>query len=78
MSQRDYMRSLIRELGGNKRAVCRAYAEGERRGLVHRDKNGSQLTAEEYVEALWADGQGLVLSCAKQMAPLSIRRERGR
>jgi hypothetical protein len=51
------MRELIRRLGSNKAAVCRAYAEGERRGEVSRVNNASRLKPEEYAEALWADGE---------------------
>jgi hypothetical protein len=57
LSQRDYMRRLIEKLGRNKRVVCRAYAAGERNGEVNRSSNDYSLTAEQYAEALWADGE---------------------
>ncbi len=56
-SQRDYMRRLVKHLGRNKQSVCRAYAQGEIKGEVGRDNNASGLSAEQYAEALWADGE---------------------
>lgn len=56
LQQRDYMRILVYELGGQKEAVCSAYAKAERDGLVARRRNANDLAPEAYAEALWADG----------------------
>ena len=57
ISQRDYMRRLVKAHGRRKEFVCRLYAQGERDGIVSRKSNRSRLSAEEYAEALWEDGE---------------------
>ena len=56
--QRDYMRNLVRDLGPDPEAVCRAYAQAERDGLVKRTRNEHGLSPEDYAVALWKDGTG--------------------
>jgi hypothetical protein len=51
------MRQLIKRLGRDQKRVCRAYAEGERRGEVSRVNNSTRLTPDEYAHALWIDGE---------------------
>jgi hypothetical protein len=55
-SQRDFMRTLIGEIGRNKPAVCAAYAQAERDGRVGRAKDAHDTSPEAYAEALWNDG----------------------
>jgi hypothetical protein len=50
------MRRLLIELGYKEKAVCRAYAQAERDGLVPRKRNVNRMTPEEYAAALWANG----------------------
>ena len=56
-SQRDFMRSLVADLGDDKQAVCHAYAKAERYGMVLRPPNESAATPEQFAFALWNDGQ---------------------
>ena len=55
-SQRDMMRGLLTMLGYDEAAVCRAYAQAERAGLVSRKSNKHGHSAEAYAAALWANG----------------------
>ena len=55
--QREYMRKLASELGGEKAKVCAAYACAERDGRVRRQINARRLSPEEYAVRLWNDGQ---------------------
>jgi hypothetical protein len=57
MKQRDMMRRLVKQFGHDKAKVCRAYAAAERDGQVERVQNSKNLTAEEYADALWRDGE---------------------
>ena len=56
MTQRDFMRDLVRRLGRNEEAVVRAYAQAEVRGEVRRESNEHGWDAETYARALWRDG----------------------
>jgi DNA-binding transcriptional regulator YhcF (GntR family) len=55
--QREYMRKMIEKHGLNPAAVCTAYEQAERDGVVFREKNSSRKTAKEYAIALWNDGE---------------------
>ena len=57
MKQRDMMRRLVKQFGRDKEKVCRAYAAAERDGQVPRGSNVFKLSAEEYADALWRDGE---------------------
>lgn len=57
MSQRTMMRRLVRQFGEDEDAICRAYAEAERIGLVRRSSNVYGLSPEQYARALRRDGQ---------------------
>jgi hypothetical protein len=54
--QREYMRKLVASMGRNQDAVCAAYAQAERDGLVERAKNITGHRPEDYAIALWRDG----------------------
>ena len=56
-TQRDVMRRLYCQYGGDKTAVVRAYAQAERGGEVSRKRNEHGLTPEEYAEWLFRDGE---------------------
>lgn len=62
MTQRDMMRKLLLENGYDEQAVCTAYANAERGGLVQRLRNKAGFTPEGYAMAVWRDGH-------KQRAP---------
>ena len=53
--QRDVMRDLYREHGGDRDAVCAAYAEAEKAGLAPRKRKGT-TSAEAYAKLLWSNG----------------------
>ncbi len=55
ISQRDYLRELVKRFGVNEDRVVREYAEAEKRGDVTRKRNTHGLTAEQYARALWND-----------------------
>lgn len=55
ISQRDYMRELVRRFGPNEDRVVREYAAAEERGEVERKSNSHTITAEQYARALWND-----------------------
>ena len=52
------MRKLVAELGANRSAVCAAYAQAERDGMVPRKRNSSKHSPDEYAVRLWLDGTG--------------------
>ena len=56
-SQRDVMRRLYREYGGNEALVVAAYARAETAGEVQRKRDKNGLTPEEYAKALFRDGE---------------------
>ncbi|GLS36569.1 hypothetical protein GCM10010869_21580 [Mesorhizobium tianshanense] len=56
VTQRDYMRKLAVELGGDKSKVCAAYVQAEIDGIVLRKRNADDTRPEDYATALWADG----------------------
>lgn len=56
VSQRDYMRKLAIEFGGDRARVCAAYAQAERDGVVARNRNTHDRASEDYATALWEDG----------------------
>lgn len=56
-TQRDVMRRLHSEYGGDKDTVVQAYAQAERNGEVQRKRNEHGLTPEEYAEWLFRDGE---------------------
>jgi hypothetical protein len=55
LSQRDYMRELVRRFGPDKERVVREYDAAEERGEVERKSNSHRITAEQYARALWND-----------------------
>jgi hypothetical protein len=55
-TQRDYMRKLFVEMGGDVGKACAAYARAERDGIVARSRNTHDMTPEDYARALWNDG----------------------
>jgi hypothetical protein len=55
-TQRDKMRHLYRQLGGEESRVVIAYAAAERRGEVGRRSNQRGLDPEDYARRLLADG----------------------
>lgn len=55
LSQRDYMRELVRRFGHDEERVVREYAAAEQRGEVQRKSNSHRITAEQYARALWND-----------------------
>ena len=56
MTQRDMVRKLLLKHGYNVRAICNAYADAERAGLVQRYQNSAGFTPEGYALAVWRDG----------------------
>jgi len=56
MTQRDYMRTLYQRHRCSEADIVRAYADGERNGIVHRNQNKYNLTPESYAKALYKDG----------------------
>lgn len=56
ISQRDFMRQLVMEVGHDKDAVCAAYSCAEIDGRVGRVRNDNDLTPAAYAAALWHDG----------------------
>jgi hypothetical protein len=56
MSQRDKMRELYREHGGDEAQIIRAYAVAEERGEVTRESDSFGLSALDYAARLFADG----------------------
>ena len=56
MKQRDMMRKLLLQHGYNEQAVCAAYAQAERAGLVYRKNNRSGFNPDGYATAVWRDG----------------------
>ena len=56
LSQRDMVRQLLMQHGYNEPAVCAAYAQAERDGLVQRRRNASGFAPEGYALAVWRDG----------------------
>ncbi len=53
--QRNVMRDLYRKHGGDRDAVCAAYAEAEKAGLAPRKRKGT-TSAEAYAKLLWSNG----------------------
>ena len=72
-SQRDYMRKLAIELGGDRAKVCAAYAQAERDGIVARNRNRHNMASEHYAAALWEDGvaKGWLEPKAVQQVPIT-------
>ena len=56
MTQRDMMRKLLLQHGHDEQAVCAAYAQAERDGLVPHERNRSGYDPEGYARAVWRDG----------------------
>jgi hypothetical protein len=56
ISQREFMRGLVRQNGHDMERVCRLFAQAERVGVIQRASNQHKLTPEEYAVALWRDG----------------------
>lgn len=54
--QRDYMRKLFVDMGGDRDKACAAYARAERDGIVSRSRNTHDMLPEDYANALWKDG----------------------
>lgn len=50
------MKQLFVEHDGNESACIKSYSDAERKGLVERRKNRSNLSSEEYASALFRDG----------------------
>ena len=57
ISQRDMMRQLYRDSKGDERRTIAAYVRAERDREVQRRSNNSQLSAEQYAQALLRDGK---------------------
>ncbi|MCA1567915.1 MAG: hypothetical protein LC803_20160 [Acidobacteria bacterium] len=55
LSQREFMRELVRRFGINEEHVVREYAAAEERGELERKSNSHGITAEQYARALWSD-----------------------
>lgn len=55
-NQRDMMRSIFARYRGNRGRVVAEYAAAEGRGEVARKSNTTEMTAEEYANALLSDG----------------------
>lgn len=55
ISQRDYMRELVKRFGPDEERVVREYAAAEERGEVERKSDSHRITAEQYARALWND-----------------------
>jgi hypothetical protein len=55
LSQREYMRHLVRRFGPDEERVVREFAAAEERGEVERKSNSHRITAEQYARALWND-----------------------
>lgn len=53
--QQEFMRSLIAEHGRNLTIIRRRYAEAERSGIVTRESNVNNTSAEDYGELLYLD-----------------------
>lgn len=56
ISQRECMRELLVQFGGDRDRVCAAYAQAERDGVVSRNRNANAMSPEDYAVALWEDG----------------------
>lgn len=74
LTQRDFMRELVRRHGRSEEVVIREYAEAERRGEVLRQRNEHGLDAETYARALWRDGmkKGWLYNFANRLTRLRI------
>lgn len=53
--QQEFMRGLITEHGRNLTIIRRKYAEAERSGIVSRESNINNTSAEDYGELLYLD-----------------------
>lgn len=54
--QRELMKRLFAEFGGDKEAVILAYTLADERGEVRRSRNQSSTSSREYAVRLWANG----------------------
>jgi len=63
MTQRDMMRSLVRNFGSDEDRICSEYALAESHGQVQRRSNRYNLTADEYARRLLRDGQKKGSAC---------------
>ena len=55
-TQRDMMRRLYRDYGGDRESVIRAYVAAESKGLVDRASDVNDHSPERYARFLWDDG----------------------
>ena len=55
--QRDMMRALFEELGGDPEAVFLAYMEAEREGQVERPRGAEDMTPGLHAKSLWQEGK---------------------
>lgn len=55
--QQEYMRWLIAKHGRNRTLICLEYADAEARGIVARDSNVNNVSAQEYADLLYTDVQ---------------------
>ena len=51
------MRELFRRLGDDHEAVCLAYMEAERGGIVVRPRGAEDMTPGIHARTLWQDGK---------------------
>jgi hypothetical protein len=56
MTQRDKMRELYAEYGGDKEKACAEYVRAEKIRKVERKSNQRGISAENYASRLWDDG----------------------
>ena len=50
------MRELMRKHPNDPSAIIREYAQAEREGVVQRERDTNDLSAEDYASRLYADG----------------------
>lgn len=55
ISQRDFMREMVKRYGADEDRIVRVYAEAKKRGEVERKSNAFDITPEQYARALWCD-----------------------
>jgi len=56
MMQREYMRTLYRKYGNDKRRIVQEYAAAEIQGKVARYSNRGNRSGDQYAKELYRDG----------------------
>ena len=56
MKQVELMRELVAKHGRRPHVVCPLYAQAERTGLVRRKSNKYGISADDYAQRLYRDG----------------------